>query len=225
MNEQLLRIGKAYDLTAAQFAAGIEPRDSVPGEIKILPGYDELVEDQWCSSAAPDIKEYLDPKEGMCYLDAGCCANLANYRLHVWPSVYYGVDISPALIGAMRAHVEKHRISIGGLYHTDITSLPFGDEYFDIATVIGVLEYYTLEYTTYALKELCRALKQNAKMVVDIANLEHPYVDTMFRLEEHYGRPLIHKKRNSFESLLKTAFITDNIDDSRVMLKYFVRRR
>lgn len=225
MNEQLSRISKAYDLTVTLFAAGIDPRNTLPEEIKNLPGYVEISSDQMLGSAATDIKDYLAPKEGMFYLDAGCCANLANYRLHLWPSVYYGVDISPALIGAMMSFVEKNRISIGGLYHTDITSLPFVDEYFDIAAVIGVLEYCTLEYTGRAVQELCRVLKQNARMVVDIPNLEHPHVDTMFLLEEHYGRPNIPKGRSSFESLLKTSFTVDKTDDSRVMIKYFVRKR
>lgn len=225
MNEQLLRISKAYDQTVTLFTAGIDPHGTVPEEIKKLPGYVEVSSDQMLGSAAPDIRDYLAPKEGMYYLDAGCCANLANYRLDSWPSVYHGVDISPALIGAMMSFVEKNRISIGGLYNTDIASLPFVDEYFDIAAVIGVLEYCTLEYAECALQELFRVLKQNAKMVVDIPNLEHPYVDTMFLLEEHYGRPIIPKSRRSFESLLKTSFTVDKLDDTRVMIKYFVRKR
>jgi SAM-dependent methyltransferase len=167
----------------------------------------------------------LAPKEGMYYLDAGCCANLANYRLDGWPSVYHGVDISPALIGAMKSFVEKKRILIGGLYNTDIANMPFHNEYFDIASAIGVLEYCTLEYTEQGLDELARVLKPGAKIVLDIPNLEHPHVGTMFSLEEYYGRPNIPKERGVFESLLQRAFTPDRVDDSLVMLKYFVRKR
>lgn len=225
MNEQLNRISKAYDITVTRYRAGSDPYDSVPEEIKAMPGYSEIVCNRVTGSGAPDIKEYLNPKSGMYYLDAGCCANLVNYHLYEWPSVYYGVDISPALIEAMKAFVQKKRISIGGLYHTDIACLPFNQGYFDIASVIGVLEYCTLDYAQSAISELARVLKHDARMVLDIPNLEHPYVATMFKLEEYFGRPNIPNERPEFEALFNDSFTVGRIDDSMVMLKFFVRRK
>jgi ubiquinone/menaquinone biosynthesis C-methylase UbiE len=223
MDKQLERIRKAYDVTVEQYNKGIDPFAEIPEEIKNLPGFESIIADKGkLNSSAPDIKAYLDPKQGMRFLDAGCGANLANYRLDKWHSLYYGVDISPALIQAMEDFVICKGISIGGLWNTDIANLPFGDNFFDIAAVIGVLEYCTLDYTTRALTELHRVLKPRAKMVLDIPNLDHPYVSTMFTLEEYFKRPNIPKLRTVFESILTPLFSIEQTDDTHVMLKYFV---
>ena len=222
--EQLDRIRKAYNLTVTQYMKGLDPLDSVPDEIANLPGYAEITNNADLGSGAPDIKAYLNPEKGMRYLDAGCCANLVIHRLDKWPSIYYGVDISSELICAVRAFTEMYDITIGALHVTDVANLPFEDSFFDIASLIGVLEYYSIEYAEIALIELSRVLRSNAKMVLDIPNLQHPYSKTMLRLEEHLGRPHVPKERETFEKLLSRFFITDRVDDSLVMLKYFVRR-
>jgi hypothetical protein len=61
-------------------------------------------------------------------------------------------------------------------------------------------------------------------MVFDIPNLTHPYVETMFRLEECLGRPNIPKDREQFEDVVQPLFKIERIDDSQVMVKYFVRK-
>lgn len=223
MNDQQSRICQAYDLTVEQNHKGIDPLDSVPEEIKRLPGYGEIINNVSLGSSAADIREYLTPEKGMHFLDAACCANLANYRLDKWPCTYYGVDFSLAMIEAMKTFARKNAISIGGLYNTDIANMPFDDDSFQIAAAIGVLEYCSLKYSGRALRELHRVLKAGAKMVLDIPNLDHPYVETMFRLEEHLRRPHIPKEREALESLLEPMFRIEHVDDSRVMLKYFVR--
>jgi len=223
MNSQQSRIREAYDLTVEQYHKGIDPLESVPEEIKSLPGYEEVINNVSLGSSAADIKEYLKPEKGMHFLDAECCANLANYRFDKWPCTYYGVDISPAMIEAMKTFALKNGISIGGLHNTDIANMPFDDDFFQIAALIGVLEYCTLEYSKRALREMRRVLQPGAKMVLDIPNLDHPYVETMFRLEEHLRRPHIPKGREALENLLAPMFRIEHADDSRVMLKYFVR--
>jgi len=45
----------------------------------------------------------------------------------------------------------------------------------------------------------------------------------MQKLEEYLGRPNIINSRAEFEALLKPLFSAERIDDSRVMIKYFVR--
>lgn len=168
---------------------------------------------------------YTLPKSGMQYLDAGCCANLANYQLDKWPCIYYGVDISTALIKAMKLFVEKNHLAIGGLHVADVSNLPFEDNFFAVATVIGVFEYCTMQYIESALKELKRVLKGGAKVVMDIPNLSHPYVGTMFRLEEYLGRPNVPHEKTAFERTLAPHFLIERIDESQVMLKYFTRAK
>ncbi len=223
--KRLDRVRKAYDLTVEQYNEGIDPLEQIPSEFKNTPDFKAFIKSSGLGSNAPDIKRYLNPKSGMNFLDAGCCANLYNYRLDRWPSTYYGVDISPALIKAMKRYASKNQISIGGLSMTDLSNLPFDDNFIDIAAVIGVLEYCTLEYIKDALTELNRVLKNQAKVVLDIPNPEHLYVNVMRQLEEYLGRPINIHARVVFEKMLRPLFSIEHCDGSRVMIKYFVRTR
>jgi len=224
MDERLDKIRRAYDLVVEQHEKGVEPLVDVPDSIKSSPGYKYILENRnKLNSAAPDIIKYLSPGHGMRYLDGGCSANLANYRLDKWSSIYYGVDISQRLIAAMEAFAEQHNIPVGGLYVADLSELLFDNDFFDIASVIGVFEYCTLDYIDKALKELYRVMKPGARMVLDIPNQKHPYVKDMMQLEEYLGRPNILHPPLEFEKVLVQFFTIDSIDDSQIMLKYFVR--
>jgi SAM-dependent methyltransferase len=221
-------IRKAYDLAVEQYIKGIHPLKDVPDDFKNSLDFKIFMKDSDPSiigSNAPENKDYLAPEKGMRFLDAGCGANLANYKFHKWPSVFFGVDISTALIDEMKRYIKKHQIQIGGLHVAEITSMPFEDSYFDIALLIGVLEYYSLQYTEEALEEMNRVLKPSAKLVVDIANLGHPHVNIMFRLEAYLNRRNIPKSREDFEKILEPLFLIDKVDNSKVMLKYFVRNK
>ena len=123
----------------------------------------------------------------------------------------------------MRNFVKRQKVSIGGLEVAGISKLPFDDNSFDIAAVIGVLEYCTLDYIGTSLVELNRVLKSGARLVLDIPNRDNPYVADMQKLEEYLGRPNFIHPRAKFEELLVPLFSTERVDDSRVMIKYFVR--
>ena len=225
MDDQLDRVRRAYDLTVSRFRQGIDPYDTVPVEIRNTDFYRSLSSVTGLNSGAPDVREFLAPESGMKFLDAGCSANLANYGLGDWPSAYYGVDISPALVRAMKGYAERNGIPVGGLHVAELSVLPFGDDFFDIAAVIGVLEYCPPEHTGYALDELHRVLKPGAKAVLDIPNPDHPHAPDMQKLEEHLGRPIFLHSRTEFEGLLSGYFHTVKTDDSRVMIKYFVKKK
>jgi ubiquinone/menaquinone biosynthesis C-methylase UbiE len=228
MRQQLDMVSKAYDLSVEQYEKGIDPLDTVPEEFKETHEFQEFVSylktaKQLCGSGARDIEKFLKPESHMRFLDVGCCANIANYRLDTWPSVYHGVDISPALIDAMKDFVAARGIHIGGLWVADAANLPFEDNYFDICAVIGVFEYCTLDYTKQSLTELNHVLKSYSKMVLDIPNPEHKFVDIMMRVEKYLGRPNMLHPREEFERLLKSFFSIEHLDDSQVMLKYYVK--
>jgi ubiquinone/menaquinone biosynthesis C-methylase UbiE len=114
---------------------------------------------------------------------------------------------------------------VGSLNVAEVVALPFDDDFFDIAAVIGVLEYADFAYCESALQELNRVLKNGSRMVVDILNMEHAHVQIMFKLEEYLGRPNIAKSRTEYEAILAPLFETVEVDDSRVMLKYFVETK
>jgi SAM-dependent methyltransferase len=227
-SRQVEKIRLAYDLTVEQYHKGIDPLEEVPEDFKNSPDFKAFMKEAEPSatgSNAPENKEYLDPQKSMRFLDAGCGANLARHEFYKWPSIFYGVDISSALINEMEKFVKRRGLQIGGFDVAEIISLPFENNFFDIAMLIGVLEYYSLGYTKKALEEMNRVLKPSAKLVVDIANLKHSHVDIMFKLEAYLKRPHIPKSREDFEKILKPLFLIDKVDDSKVMLKYFVRNR
>lgn len=225
MKRQINKVRKAYDLTVEEHNKRMNLWDKVPEEFKNSPELKTFIKNVHgkYNSNARGNKEYLDPEPGMHFLDVGCCANLSNYRLDKWPSTYYGVDISSALIKAMKNFVVRENISIGGLWIADLSKLPFENNFFDIAAVIGVLEYCTLDYVRKSLTELHRALKPHAKAIMDIPNQESPYYTTMIELEKYLGRPNIFNKRLKFEEMLAALFSIERIDDSNIMIKYFVK--
>ncbi|OGO36001.1 MAG: hypothetical protein A2147_10710 [Chloroflexi bacterium RBG_16_57_8] len=225
MDRRLGAIGKAYDLTVEQYRIGTDPLKDVSEDIRSSQFYRSFAEGKTdTNSAAADINEYLCPEDGMRFLDVGCCANLVNYRLDRWPSNYYGVDISPALVNAMKAFVARQGVSIGGLHVAELARLPFADGFFDIAAVIGVLEYCSLRYIRKGLLELNRVMRPGSRVIVDVPNRDHPYARDMARLEEYLERPIVLHFRSKFEDALKGLFSIDHVGDSNVMIKYFVRK-
>lgn len=224
VNEALERIRRAYDLTVEQYEKGEDPLAKVPDDFKNSPEFKEFINaPAGCNSADPRIEQYLSPSAGMRFLDAGCSANLANYRLDKWPSLYYGADISPSLIQAMRAFAERNRIRVGALEVADLSALPFDNDFFDIACVIGVFEYMPLGYIGRALHELSRVLEPKARVVMDIPNPAHPHYPLMLKLEEYLARPHVPCSRERFEETLEKHFTIERAADERVMITYFVK--
>lgn len=223
MRRQLERIRMAYDLTVEQYELGVDPLDGVPDHVRYAPEFQSFVAEagESCHTGAPDVREFLGPKSGMTFLDVGCAASLKTHRLYEWDSEYHGVDISPGLVNAMRRFVVNNAIEVGSLHVADAATLPFEDVYFDIAAMIGVLEYGTPEYAKRALAELHRVLKPHARVVLDIPNMSHSHVDLMFSLEESLGRPQYEHDRAGFEETLALHFEIESVETSLVMLKYF----
>ena len=226
MDQRLALVRAAYDRTVEEFREKIDPLRNVPDTIRQSAFFQSFTSGAGASnSAAADLERYLRPQAGMKFLDAGCCANLANYRLDRWPSTYYGVDISPALVEAMKSFAATRGLAPGGLHVAEVARLPFPDEFFDIAAAIGVFEYCSLRYVRRALGELHRVMRPGARLVADIPNREHPYARDMARLEQFLGRPIYLHFRSLFESAMALYFSPDRVDDTQVMIRFFARRR
>ncbi|MBN2379588.1 class I SAM-dependent methyltransferase [candidate division WOR-3 bacterium] len=223
MREHLERIRKAYDKCVGQYNQGIDPFVSIPAEFRNSSCFTALIEEgKHCNTGNPDIRKYLNPKPGMRFLDAGCGAGLTTYKLYTWPSIYYGVDTSSKTIQAIQSFVKSQGIRIGGLHFSDISRIPFPDDYFDIGALIGVLEYYALPYINLVLKELNRVLKPEAKFTLDIPNQAHPLYPAMVQLEEYLDRPHAPFTRAEFEELLRPYFSVRKVNDSKVMINYYL---
>lgn len=231
LKSHLKTIANGYDLTVEQHKQGIDPYASLPEKLKSM--VEEIHESEsplCCSSNYSGYKVFLQPKTGDRFLDLGCCANLFNYGLESWPSKYYGVDISEKLISAMKGYTKRKGISIGGLFVSDASQLPFKNAFFDIAACIGVLEYYDDSYIKLVLNELYRVLKPGSRAVLDIPNEEHSQFQSMMEIEEHLGRPSIAYigatfNRTIFENNLKKFFSIERVDDQAIMLKYYLFAR
>jgi SAM-dependent methyltransferase len=224
MDYQLMKVTKAYDLTVEHYHQGLDPLSGVPVEIRNTAFFTSLAEGKEAhNSGNPEIAGYLDPQTGMRFLDAGCSANLFNYRLDHWASTYYGIDISPRLIAAMRNFAESEKMTIGGLCIAEVSRLPFAADVFDIAAMIGVLEYCTIDHVRKVLTELSRVMKPESRVVLDIPNSQHPFARDMAELEKFLERPIFLHSRERFEELLKPCFQLIKIDTSQVMTKYFLK--
>lgn len=223
--EYIEKISKAYDLTVDQFKKGIEPFDTLPENFRNSDEFKEFIREisfRETGLNSGKNKKFLSPEKDKKFLDIGSNANLFNHHLYRWPSEYYGVDISPKLINAMKRFISENNIKIGGLFLADASNLPFENNFFDMSALIGVLEYYPLDYIEASLKELNRVLKNNAKAVIDIPNPVHIHVNTMAKLEMYLCRTILINNRNKFEKILKPLFDTIMVDDSSVMITYFL---
>jgi ubiquinone/menaquinone biosynthesis C-methylase UbiE len=226
LKQQLQTIRFAYDQTVEDYFNDIHEIDLLPEEFKQSPAFRRFQSiAQECNSGAPEIYDFLYPTSGMHFLDIGSCANLMGYELHRWPSVYFGLDISFRLIQVTQMFAEENRFAIGGLCVAEASQIPFEDAYFEIASVIGVLEYYDLDYATAVLKELYRILKDGGKAVIDFPNLEHPEFETMIQYEAYLGRPRFNLPTyQDFEMRLRSCFKLVEVDRESLMIQYYVSK-
>lgn len=220
MDQQLQRVRDAYRVGRPD-----ELIPLVPDEFKQTQEYQEFISDtkRTTGSDAPENKEYLNPQPGMRFLDAGCCGSYASYQLWKWPSTYYGVDFCPSIIEAMRGVAAKHNLPYGGFEVAKIVDLPYEDDFFDIGQLIGVLEYCPMDYCRDAIQEISRVLKPFALFILDLPNMAHPHCETMFKLDEYMERPNVPKNRKEFEDILTFLFRIHHVDDTQVMIKYFLK--
>ncbi len=225
VQSRLKKIAKAYDLTVEEYFNDIDPMDKVPARFRDSAAVKQFLKMSSGNDGRRAIRFFLQPRKGMRFLDVGSSADLFNYDHGRWASTYYGVDISSALVKAMRNVAKSRGIRIGGLEVADMATMPFDDGFFDIAAVIGVLEYWNLSYCRRALKELHRVLKPKARVVLDLPNLKHPDVVIMRKLEAYLGRPHATVDRDAFERMLLRNFSIDRIDDAGAMTVYFLRAK
>lgn len=98
-------------------------------------------------------------------LDCGCGPGGILREIDPAHHQLVGVDINSNSI----AKALKNCNSIVTLIQADIEHLPFDDNSFDIAYCSGVLSY--LKEDSTAVKEICRVVKPNGKVIISIPNL------------------------------------------------------
>jgi len=222
---QVQIIKKAYDETVDNYKKGISNLDFVPNDFKNSQEFIRFYKmANSCNSGDPYIKEYLQPIDGMKYLDVGSCANIIGYKIYEWASSYYGMDISQRLINTTHSFIKDNKIEVGGLFVAEVSRLPFINDYFDIAAAIGVLEYYEMDYIIPSLEELNRIIKEGGRLVIDMPNENHPDVNTMVEYESYLGRPRKSiPSEKEFVTELQKLFFIEEVDNSQLMIKYCLR--
>lgn len=226
INQQLNLIRSSYDRTVSDFNKGIAEEDLLPPEFTDSEGYKRFrSKSRSCSSGNPAIMNYLNPAKGMRYLDLGSCVNLIGYGLHKWPADYYGIDFSIELCKAnSRFAVVNGAQAV--IIAAEAASLPFPDKFFDISSVIGLLEYYDIGYIERILKELNRVLSSRSRIMLDIPDSGHQDFETMVELENLLGRTRYNLPAGQeFEDVLNGCFRIISVDRSEVMNLYCLEKR
>lgn len=184
-------VSKSYDRTIELSQKGIHQYKQLPDYITSNPmylKYQRMQLDDESGSGNHKVKGFLEPCQGMKFIDMGCCLNLVDRNYKSWKSLYYGVDISKNIILTLEEYIEKQGIVVGGLYLGNMRETPYKNEFFDIGTCIGSLEYYEEEFVKATIKEFDRILKPDAHFVLDIPNFDSDECKISMMIEEYLGR-------------------------------------
>ena len=218
-------VARSFDISSDYHIKNQNEYENVP--IDILSDEElELLYEIRIDSGLKEYKKFLNPKKGKKLLDIGCYLNLIFYKYYLWPSEYYGIDISENVIHSLKDFITKKKIKIGGLECASVDSMPYSDAFFDYVSCINVVEYFTKSYTKIAFKEIYRVMKPEGKFVVDIPNPKHPCFPVMLKVEKFF------KRENKFlygeiefEKLIENKFEIIDKDSENLMVKYFLVKK
>ena len=233
MEKHLQALAFSYDKGIDLGRQGINMYDDLPQYIVNDPDYPAyeaamLMDPDTGSSGDASIISFLAPQKGMEFVDLGCCLNLMLRGYDGWPSTYHGVDISPKTIRLLREYVEKKNLSIGSLNCYSAHKTPFGENTFDIAARIGVLDYFESDFTEAIVAEAHRIIKPGGRLVLDIPNLGSAACRIMMLIEAHLGRPdQFNISVQAFSAMVQNYFEVEHSDicDSNSMVRYFLNRK
>ncbi len=148
LDNTLQSIAVSFDRTIQSGREGVNPYCTLPEAITNHPAYPQYLKNQSArnqDSGRKEIVEFLAPQRGMKFVDLGCCLNLIDNGYALWPSKYYGVDISSEVMRELDAFLKRNGLEVGGLYHCGIHQVPVSENFFDIWCVywfLGIFSQY-----------------------------------------------------------------------------------
>ena len=227
MENYLKAVAQSYDIAIELGRRGIDPYRELPPHITSHPDYPLFLAMQesgeLSDSGRREIAEFLAPQAGMRFADLGCCLNLMFRGYRDWPSLYYGVDISPKTVDLLQAFVRRENIPCGALVCRSMHDTAFASDFFDIAACIGSLEYFAGDFAAQVLAELHRVLKPGARAVLDIPRVGSREFGITAMIEESLRRPdRFDLSIDAFEQLLSPRFTIDHRDTVGPMFQYFL---
>ena len=225
LNNRLKAVATSFDRTLRSGKKGINQYCVLPGAIINDPAYPLYLKNQNAGrqdSGRKEIVEFLAPQRGMKFVDLGCCLNLIENGYALWPSEYYGIDISSEVIQELHIFLKRNGLEVGGLYHCGIHQVPVLENFFDVGACIGSLEYFRSTYIIRSLKEFHRILKPNARFVLDIPNSCSEEYRLSRKIESYLGRDdEFDLTVDEFERLLQ-GYFTIVKKDMLGMIQYFL---
>jgi len=152
---------------------------------------------------------------GGCLLDLGC-GSVPFFLLNVEFNKKYGIELSP------KGNKDIKDIIIKSFNIENPEGLPFNDDFFDVVTMLAVVEHIRPDRLPLLLKEIRRILKTNGRFVV---TTPCPWSDKLLKImsklglasaeeiNEHkgsYGRKLIIQQFESagFKKGIKLKMLT-----------------
>ena len=120
--------------------------------------------------------KYLDPKEGEKILDVACGGGALSLKIAEKGCEVCGVDISVNAINSAKRLAEREKIACEfRVGNSD--DLLYPDGYFDKVVCSSSLEHFKDDIK--ALKEACRVLKPNGKVVLTTDSFNYPISDEL----------------------------------------------
>ncbi len=137
------------------------------------------------------VSDILQNYEGK-FLDIGIgMGNLENMLINRNIDLkIYGVDISPKAIANVKNKLK------GFFYVSDIFKLPFNRSFFEVATVLDVLEHIYQKDALQALNEISRVLKKGGGLIVSV-----PLNENLSKLNKEKRNLNHHLREYTFEIL------------------------
>ena len=120
---------------------------------------------QWYDMLMLDLKKRLKPSDRIIELGCGQSASLlACVKSGLIPETHvYGIDQSSAAIARLQKQLPEAHLHVGDIY-----SVPYKDGFFDVVTIMEVIEH--VENPQEVFDEITRILKPNGNMYLSFPN-------------------------------------------------------
>lgn len=229
MNKHLEEVAKSYDEAIDLGKQGINRYESLPDYITKDPDfvlYKKCLEtDNTQEDSIQIIRNFLEPNQHKRFVDMGCCLNYMFRGYDQWPSLYYGVDISPKTIQLLQEVSVKRNKAVGALVCESMHKTSFEDNYFHIGQCIGSLEYFESEFVEQCLAEFYRVLKPKGRFILDIPRQDSPESRIAMMIEDYLGRTdQFSLSEAQFEKILSRYFHVEKKEACGPMKLYYLTR-
>lgn len=131
-------------------------------------------------------------RNGGNFLETGCGEGLFLARLvQINKDVQvYGADISKDMLEKAGCRLKDQGSRIH-LVESDISRLPFNDDFFDTVVCLNVLlNFESFEKVSGVFKEISRVLKPGGRFICDLRNRWNPFIYLKYKLAHYYDNTL-----------------------------------